>query len=169
MDPRFSVEACERRLSVDSRNPKRTPVRASVILQNIAAGMTLAGAAARAGIDDNTLYRWKDNDPEFAQMVREAMASYEAKATSVIEAAMPQNWQAAAWWLERRMPKEYGRQQRVDVAVDVRVLVQRLAMELGLDEQDIMAEAERLLLGSGEVVTVGEDEGEGEESQGAAT
>jgi hypothetical protein len=60
----------------------------------------------------------------------------------VAKAAQDGTWQAAAWWLERRRPNDYGLRDRVDV--DLRVQVKRLAAEYRLDESEILAEAERL-------------------------
>ncbi len=54
-------------------------------------------------------------------------------------------WQAAAWWLERRRREDYGL--RVGVSVNLRERAQAIADELGLDVDELIAEAERIVGG----------------------
>ncbi len=54
-------------------------------------------------------------------------------------------WQAAAWWLERRRREDYGL--RVGVSVNVRDRAKAIADELGLDVDELIAEAERIVGG----------------------
>jgi hypothetical protein len=62
---------------------------------------------------------------------------------AIVRQAAQTNWRAALELLGRRWPETWGRHERVDV--DLRVQVKRLAAEFGLNEQDILAEAERLV------------------------
>lgn len=45
----------------------------------------------------------------FCVAVEKAQSSFEARALTVIQGAMSQSWQAAAWLLERKYPERYGR------------------------------------------------------------
>lgn len=110
-------------------------------------GMTRRAAAGAAGFSKTTLYRMLDNDTDGTLVTAIENAEAEAEATYtalVAQAAMePKNWTAAAWWLERRRPDDYGRRERVDISFDFR----REAERLGLDPDQAVAEAERILAG----------------------
>ncbi len=55
------------------------------------------------------------------------------------------NWQAAAWWLERRKHEDFGRREKVDMTLDAKKDAERVAAGLGLDADAVLAEAERIL------------------------
>ncbi len=74
------------------------------------AGMPFRTACAYAGISDDTLARRRKSDPEFAARFEHAREMCKAKLLTMIMVAAPKNWSAAAWLLERRWPKEFGRQ-----------------------------------------------------------
>lgn len=52
--------------------------------------------------------------PEFVDRVEKARGDTVVRALGVIQKAMPDSWQAAAWLLERRYPDEFGRRQRLE-------------------------------------------------------
>ena len=88
-----------------------TPEVEAKILAGIRdAGMSLQTACAWAGISDDTLARQRKKDPELAARVERAREMFKAKMVTLISAAAPKNWNAAAWLLERRWPEEFGRQ-----------------------------------------------------------
>lgn len=62
-------------------------------------------------------------------------------------------WQAAAWYLERKYPDRYGRRERWDMRQMMMEVMKRIAAEQGLDESEVIAEAQRLVgeKGSGAV------------------
>ena len=71
--------------------------------------MTRTGAAAMADVTRQTFYDWLDADPTFSDAVQKAESVAESRYLSrVTKAAMEGTWQAAAWWLERRMPEHYS-------------------------------------------------------------
>lgn len=58
-------------------------------------------------------------------------------------------WQADAWHLERKYPDVYGRRDRVDVHLTViQELAAKVASELGMTADEVLAEAQALLAGS---------------------
>jgi hypothetical protein len=118
--------------------------RVVTLLNAISLGNSRTDAAAFAGIHRDTLYDWLQN-PTFSDALEKAEAEAKVRAVShIIRAAQGGTWQAAAWWLERRYPKEFGRREQVDVQLDVQKMAERLAAESGLEPAAILAEAERL-------------------------
>ena len=109
-------------------------------------GNTRTAAAAYAGIHRDTLYAWLARRPMFAQAVEKAEADAEVRATAtVLKAAQKGTWQAAAWWLERRRPADYGRRGRLDVHVELEAEVRAIALAAGVDYESALAEAEEIL------------------------
>ena len=89
---------------------KRTDAARSTILKALKLGATLKLAAESAGMHYDTLREWMNNDAAFSVAVRKAEATRaQAALRSIEKAAQEDNWQAAAWYLERRYPTEYGR------------------------------------------------------------
>lgn len=91
----------------------------------IAAGNYLKTAAAINGVPVGTVNKWlalgqRDNSAEifrvFAAEVQKARAVAEARAVGhITRAASDGQWTAAAWFLERTNPNEWGRKERVEV------------------------------------------------------
>jgi hypothetical protein len=97
-------------------NPKGGPtvltpeVEAKILAGIRDAGMSFRTACAYAGISEDTLGRRRKADAEFAARVDHAREMFKAKMVTLISAAAPKNWNAAAWLLERKHPEEFGRQ-----------------------------------------------------------
>ena len=107
---------------VRSGRPTRlTPEVQQKLIQAIATGNTRRTAAAYAGVSITTLEEWlargKGTAPraqtkiyaDFADAVEKAEADAVATSVALIRQASQRNWTAAAWWLERRYPQEWGR------------------------------------------------------------
>lgn len=93
-----------------ARPTKLQDERRERILTAIREGNTRRAAAALGGIGERTLYDWIAKDEQFSQDVIKAEGEAEAEMVSrVHRAALDGSWQAAAWWLERRRPGEFGR------------------------------------------------------------
>lgn len=88
---------------------KYTPERVKAILQAIEVGAPYRHAAAAAGIDEDTFTNWKKRHAEFSDAVKEAEAKAITGRLARIRLAEPDHWQAAAWWLERKYPQEFGK------------------------------------------------------------
>lgn len=118
-----------------ARNPggrptKLTAERQAQVCDAIRAGVPPETAAAYGGIDESTFYRWLargrgiDAEPlyaEFAEVARVALAEWETRDILLIGEAAKSDWRAAAWRLERRLPKRYGRRERHEIEGAVRV------------------------------------------------
>lgn len=102
------------------RPTKFTPEVTSKILAAIRSGNYIETAAAWAGVNKDTLYDWLKQGAaqdtgkfkEFSDAVGEALAHAEITDVSHVgKAAQNGDWRAAAWRLERRNPKKWGRQE----------------------------------------------------------
>ena len=89
---------------------KRTDANRATILRALRHGASYKRAAEAAGISYETFRTWRESDPAFSAALQKAQAAMTAKALRAIEEAHQSGaWQAAAWWLERTFPEEYGR------------------------------------------------------------
>lgn len=108
------------------RPSKLTPEVQQRLLQAIASGNTRKDAALYAGISVGTLEDWigrgrgggrRPAHPPYVAFV-DALEKAEAQAVvrnvAIIQKAAADTWQAAAWWLERRRPDDWGRKERVE-------------------------------------------------------
>lgn len=101
-----------------ARRPKYSPAVQARICEAIRLGSTFELAAQYGGISKQTFYEWLKRKPDFADAVKEAeaqavvrwLARIEAAAMGDPEKKIKPEWQAAAWKLERRYPRLYGRQ-----------------------------------------------------------
>ena len=85
------------------------------LLEALRLGATLRMAAAACGVSEDTLARWRQHHPELQAEIETAESIAALDALNTIRlAAQGGTWQAAAWLLERRYPKEYGRLARTE-------------------------------------------------------
>lgn len=92
------------------RNGKKT-----ALLKALRVGNTRAAAARAVGIHIDTFHDWLTKDPKFSEAVVRAEAEAEQYYLSHIQQAAPGDWRAAAFWLERRRPADYGKRDGLDV------------------------------------------------------
>lgn len=137
----------------------RNEQRAQVIINALRAGNTREAAAVYSGISHDTFARWKRDDAKFRRACDEAEASCEVRmativadaafgrpaqyddAGRVIRAEVKADADKALQWLERRRPHAWGRR----ITMDVRATIERYAAAQGLDPEELIAEAERLV------------------------
>lgn len=127
--------------------------RLDAFLQGLRLGMTRRAAYGAVGISKTTFYRMLDNDTDgtLRDLIEKAEADAEARYSALVARAAdePKNWTAAAWWLERRRHEDYSRREKVEMTVDVRAMAAQIAEQSGLDPDEVLAEAEKILAGSG--------------------
>lgn len=135
-----------------ARPDKLTPERQDRIVTAIRAGNTREAAAAHAGITDRTLYHWLAKGRkarsdckcrQLFQAVKKAENECELMSVAIIRQAASRHWTAAAWWLERRRPDQWGRKESLDITI--RREAEKIAKETGLDVEAVIAEAERIV------------------------
>jgi hypothetical protein len=118
----------------DPRDPEKQVTKGEAVIGAISIGVPRAIAAVAAGISEATFYRWVAQGAEYADMTDEQLTDDQRKlrefrervekadagavvfAVEQVRAAMPDTWQAAMTWLERRYPNEWGR--RLEVKTD---------------------------------------------------
>jgi hypothetical protein len=97
------------------RKSKLTPEVEKELLQLIQAGVPKDEAAAAVGVHRATFYRWQADNATFATAVEKAFGRCVATKVLRIRKAEDDSWQAAAWWLERRMRQDFGRVDRMEL------------------------------------------------------
>jgi hypothetical protein len=108
---------------IESRLP--SPERREQFLQLLRAGNYVETACDYTGISKSAVYAWMgeakgaDARPvvtDFVDAIKEARGFAQASNVQIVmRAAHSGHWQAAAWWLERTNPKQWGRIQRHEV------------------------------------------------------
>jgi hypothetical protein len=137
--------------------PKLTDPKIGLLLTALKAGNYIEVACSYATLAPSTVYRWLErgraerasqeagNQPdkketpylELCNAVEKARADAVLRNVTIIQqAAGNGQWQAAAWWLERSMPQQYGRRLQAEVSSTVSVpdLEKRMLALLGDDE-----------------------------------
>jgi hypothetical protein len=99
-----------------ARPTKCTPEVTTAIAADIVLGLPGEVAAAAHGVGRSTFYAWlkwgRKREPgfiEFRDAIQKARAEAESHYLGIVRAATVKSWQAAAWWLERRVPRRWGR------------------------------------------------------------
>lgn len=101
-----------------ARLSKLTPETQKKIVDAIAEGNYLETAAALGGITYTTLNNWMKKGEaassgayvEFLEAIKRAEAEAESlRVSRISKAGKDGNWQADAWYLERRYPEKWGK------------------------------------------------------------
>ena len=75
--------------------------------------------------------------PEFSDAIKRAEEQAVEHYVNVIHAASGQTWQAAAWYLERRRPADFSKQDKVDITTNGKDIN-------GMSVEEMLAELERI-------------------------
>jgi len=124
---------------------KKTDPRIEPLLTALRAGNTRRAAARYAGIHSTQFYRWLEGTAFRAQVERAEADAEVRMLTKVAQAANGGDWKAAAWWLERRLPADYGRRERIELQSELLSEIEKLAAEQGLDRETVLAELRQIL------------------------
>jgi hypothetical protein len=114
------------------RPSKRTPENEDAIIEALTKGYTRKASAAFGGVSYTTMREWELAFPEFAEALQKAEGiAQNALIDTIVHASThgtvttrpdgtviesPGAWQAAAWVLERRWPKDYSRREAVEMS-----------------------------------------------------
>lgn len=91
------------------RRTKLTDETRDKLYQALDLGVTFKQAAAYAGIDEATFYRWMNTKREFCESIRAREGRAVVSLLALVQQAAREDWHAAAWILEHRWPGEYAR------------------------------------------------------------
>lgn len=134
--------------------------KVKLLIQALQGGNYIEHACHYADLAPSTVYRWLErgrtekqsqeqgNPPnpaetpyiELCDSIEKARASaIVANVTIIQSAARNGQWQAAAWWLERSLPNQYGRkiQAEVTTQVNLQELEQRMLALIDDDSSDV--------------------------------
>lgn len=89
-----------------------TPEVMDKIYAILTVGASLKDAAEFLEIGATTIRKAKRDNPEFGRGVRKAIKN--GKIRLIQKVGNAANWQAAAWMLERKWGKEYGRKDKIE-------------------------------------------------------
>lgn len=113
------------------RKSKLTYKTVKKIRDFIAMGNYIETACRASGISDKTYYYWlslgrdakaqKIENPysEFLDVIKEAESEAEANLVTTIKKASFDSWQAAAFLLERKNPKNWGKKESIDHSLNI--------------------------------------------------
>lgn len=87
---------------------KYTEERTTRIIQALRAGNTRKAACHYAAVSVDAFAAWLKRYPEFAEAVAKAEADAEIRNVAIIQRAAEGTWQAAAWWLERKVKADWS-------------------------------------------------------------
>ena len=88
---------------------KYKPELVNELLKYIESGNYVETACKAVGLDEATYYRWLKSKSDFCEAVKKAEAKAIARNLAIIQVAAKKNWQAAAWFLERKAYKDWGK------------------------------------------------------------
>jgi transposase len=138
--------------------------KVKLLIQALLGGNYVEVACQYAGLAPSTVYRWVERGRnekdrleagqpptpsetpyiELCEAVEKARAqAIVANVTVIQQAARQGTWQAAAWWLERTMPNQYGRKVQAEVSgtVSVQDLERKMLELIGESDSEDLGEA----------------------------
>lgn len=93
-----------------ARPTEKTPSVVARIEAALKGGNRRMASAAFGGVSYDSFRRWMADDEGFREMVEDAEAEAEvANVLNIEKAGAAGNWQASAWWLERRYKEDWQR------------------------------------------------------------
>ena len=104
------------------RPGKLTPDVQETILSAVKAGNYPLTAARAARVSEPTFYRWlalgregKEPYRALVEGIKQAEGEAEVNAVAILHKAMPESWQAAMTFLERKFPSRWKRRDEIDL------------------------------------------------------
>jgi len=132
--PEFTLPPLPEKGKRTGRKTLLTPEVTDAVVRLLKAGNYLSQTARYLGLDPTTLNSWRargnelmasgrEDLDEYEQMfvdfsiaVESAKAEAEIRAVDIIRKAMPKDWRAATWYLERTNNRDWGATQRTEVS-----------------------------------------------------
>lgn len=99
------------------RRSKYTPEVVQALCEAITLGLSQKRACEACGVSTETFRTWMHSRPEFFVATKKAEGEFITRNLATIAAARVKSWQAAAWLLERRFPREFARVETIKAEV----------------------------------------------------
>lgn len=96
------------------RPRKLGPSEKAKIIKKLERGCSIKDSAESVGVSRDTIGDERNRDPDFAARVIQAIAEGKSVLIERIHAASKEDWRAAAFMLERRFGREWGRRDRYE-------------------------------------------------------
>jgi len=108
---------------------KYTPELVEELIKYIRAGNYQKTACEIVGISEDTFIEWKKTKSEFSELIKKAEAEAIARNLTIIQLAASKEWQAAAWFLERKDFKNWGRKELIGGITDepIKLVIEHVA------------------------------------------
>lgn len=141
---RIQVIEVKQNLQEVKRGPGRpavwNPDLEAKLFEGIEAGISLEGACDRVGISYSTFNNRRNADAAFNERVRLAISQAEWELVNIIKSGAAKDWKAAAWMLEKRLPKTYGKKEEhqhlhAHAAVSEEILAKLIGIRADRDRQ----------------------------------
>jgi len=112
------------------------------ISKYLESGMNIEDTCVLAGISKETFFTWRKTKSDFSDSTKKAQAKNKANAVVRIQRAGEKQWQALAWWLERKYPEEFALKQNLSMSQTV-VVVNGKNRYDKFNEDELQGEFER--------------------------
>ena len=107
---------------MSGRKTKLTPTLQDEIVKRIRAGNYIKVACQAVGISHTAYFDWIKKGEEgispyseFLYLVKRAESAAHVHFVAIIASQAPTQWQAAAWWLERKFPDKWAKKEKIDI------------------------------------------------------
>jgi len=108
------------------RKTKLTPELQEEVVKRIRAGNYIQVSCEAVGIGVSTYFEWlkkgeegKKPYTEFTEAIKKAESEAQVNYVATVASHATDQWQAAAWCLERRFPDKWGRRDRLDIKGEI--------------------------------------------------
>lgn len=132
----------------------------SILIRALRAGNTKKDSCNLASISEQTFYRWlregedapiESQAYQFCESVKKSVSEARNRNVVIIQKHAANNWQAAAWYLERSDPEHWGKRDKVEMtgkdgeAMELSVISQKeMSDEQMAEIMDKFSQANRL-------------------------
>jgi hypothetical protein len=128
-----------------ARPSKLTPQLEAAIMQSLRLGNTRTAACKYVGLSLRQFERWMKSSVAFCRAVEQAEGAAQVRVVGrLIEAIDGGSVRAMIYWLSCRGGPEWKPRTQVDVEVSI-ARARAIARELGLDPEEVVAEAQAIL------------------------
>lgn len=128
----------------------RTPEKGERLLAKLRQGYSVAAACKAEKIGRTAYYAWIKSDPEFAAAAEDAIEA----GTDLLEdeakrrATGPRGSDTLLiFLLKARRPEKYRERQQIDITIELRKKAEKMADQLGVSVDELIAEAQLLAEG----------------------